>query len=82
LQKEPLRGHQSGKYRGLLHAIRLIATEEGVGAFWKVFAPIRLKYSTFNFIGTCASARPFRHIRTRSGIPVIHFARINIFLYF
>ncbi|CAB3406462.1 unnamed protein product [Caenorhabditis bovis] len=39
LQEEPIRGKTSGKYKGVLQSIFLIAREEGAAAFWKGHIP-------------------------------------------
>ncbi|CAJ0933208.1 unnamed protein product, partial [Mesorhabditis belari] len=39
LQEEPIRGIESGKYKGVGQSIRLIIREEGVLAFWKGHVP-------------------------------------------
>ncbi|PAV70395.1 hypothetical protein WR25_06431 [Diploscapter pachys] len=39
LQEEPIRGAQSGKYKGVIQSILLISREEGVSAFWKGHVP-------------------------------------------
>ncbi|GMR48776.1 hypothetical protein PMAYCL1PPCAC_18971, partial [Pristionchus mayeri] len=39
LQEEPIGGKRSGKYRGVIQSIRLIAREEGIRAFWKGHIP-------------------------------------------
>lgn len=39
LQEEPIRGKNSGKYKGVVQSVRLISTEEGLRAFWKGHLP-------------------------------------------
>ncbi|VDM69357.1 unnamed protein product [Strongylus vulgaris] len=58
LQEEPIRGRNSGKYKGLIQSIRLIFREEGARSFWKGHVPAQglsamyglVQFSSFEFL--------------------------------
>ncbi|GMT22158.1 hypothetical protein PFISCL1PPCAC_13455, partial [Pristionchus fissidentatus] len=50
LQEEPIGGQKSGKYRGVIQSIRLIAREEGVRAFWKGHVPAQGLSAVFGLV--------------------------------
>ncbi|KAK5969804.1 MFS domain-containing protein, partial [Trichostrongylus colubriformis] len=58
LQEEPIRGQNSGKYKGVLQSVRLITREEGIRSFWKGHVPAQglsamyglVQFSSFEFL--------------------------------
>ncbi|CAJ0601334.1 unnamed protein product [Cylicocyclus nassatus] len=58
LQEEPIRGRNSGKYKGVIQSIRLIFREEGWRSFWKGHVPAQglsamyglVQFSSFEFL--------------------------------
>ncbi|KAG9473652.1 mitochondrial thiamine pyrophosphate carrier [Eleutherodactylus coqui] len=75
LQIEDLSGH--GKYRGILHAARLILKEEGISAFWKGHVPAQLlsvSYGAVQFMSFEALTQTVHTSTTLdSRAPAVHF---------
>ncbi|XP_040291614.1 mitochondrial thiamine pyrophosphate carrier [Bufo bufo] len=75
LQIEDLRGR--GKYRGILHAVRVILKEEGLPGFWKGHVPAQLLSVCYGAVQFATFEVLTKTIHTSTSLdaraPVVHF---------